>query len=155
MEYFIGLDNTKISCTQTLGVSVAREYETSLIGKTLISYNFGLITAVIGFARKLPELIRLSFFPLGIILGHLNSLHSYLGTCYSLLASALGVVCGVFLVSGLGMDIELNNLSWCKLTDLSFVHYATVYSSIIPSQIRSEAGRKLGAAVAPPFFHRQ
>ncbi|KAM7519352.1 hypothetical protein LguiB_018314 [Lonicera macranthoides] len=29
------------------------------------------------------------------------------GTCYSLLASALGVVCEVFLVSGLRMDIEL------------------------------------------------
>ncbi|KAM7493914.1 hypothetical protein LguiB_028523 [Lonicera macranthoides] len=63
--------------------------------------------AVLGFARKLLELIRLSLFPLGITLGHLNSLHSCLGTCYSLFSSALGVVCGVFLVSGLGMDIEL------------------------------------------------
>ncbi|KAM7493039.1 hypothetical protein LguiB_027648 [Lonicera macranthoides] len=48
--------------------------------KTLISYNLGLIMAVLGFARKLPELIRLSFFPLGITLGHLNSLHSSLET---------------------------------------------------------------------------
>ncbi|KAM7523166.1 hypothetical protein LguiA_013068 [Lonicera macranthoides] len=65
-----------------------------------------LFTAVLDFARKLPELIRLSFFPLGITLRHLHSLHSCLGTCYSLIASALGVVCGVFLASGLGMDID-------------------------------------------------
>ncbi|KAM7481522.1 hypothetical protein LguiB_006105 [Lonicera macranthoides] len=65
---------------------------TITIGKTLISYNLGLITAVLDFARKFPELIRLSFFPLGTTLGHLNSLHSCLGTCYSLLSSALGTL---------------------------------------------------------------
>ncbi|KAM7505298.1 hypothetical protein LguiB_004202 [Lonicera macranthoides] len=40
--------------------------------------------------EKFSKLIRMSLFPLGITLGHLHSLHSCLGTCYYLLANALG-----------------------------------------------------------------